>query len=67
MEDRFVDLESKVAYLEYNLEGLNEVVTGQQREIDQLTQRVAALINHIQSGSGGPQMDAKDEPPPPHY
>lgn len=66
MEDRFVDVETKVAYLERNLEALDEVVTSQQKEIDMLKMQMEAMIQHLQTGNG-PQMDVKDEPLPPHY
>lgn len=66
IEDRFVDLETKVAYLEYHLEQLNEVVTRQQSEIDTLTAQMGALIKHIQTSQGS-QFHPKDEPLPPHY
>ena len=65
MEERFVNLETKIAYLERYQEELNEVVTSQQKEIDGLMAQVSALINHFQSA--GPATDPRDEPPPPHY
>jgi SlyX protein len=64
-EDRFVDIEIKLAHQEDLVESLNQVVYQQSRRIDQLEAMVAGLAEHIrtnaQSGSG-PLNE-----PPPHY
>ncbi|WLI88871.1 SlyX family protein [Massilia sp. R2A-15] len=64
-EDRFVDIEIKLAHQEDLVESLNDVVYQQSRRIDQLEAMVAQLLEHVrnaaQSGPG-----AANEPPP-HY
>lgn len=66
VEERFQVLENKVIHQEYTVEELNSVVTRQQDQIDALTaevQRMRALI-----GDGPDRtIDAREEPPPPHY
>ena len=64
VESRFVDLETKVSYLEHHQEELNQVVIEQQKEIDQLKAQVTLLVDHIKSS--GQALDP-NEPPPPHY
>lgn len=66
-EDRFIDIETKLAHQEYIVESLNQRVYEQQQQIDKLEQMCAALVQHVrdqaQSGSGG----GLAHEPPPHY
>lgn len=66
-EDRFIDIEIKLAHQEHTVESLNQRVYEQQQQIDKLEQMVAALVQHVrsqaESGGGG---GAAHEPPP-HY
>ena len=66
-EARFVDLETRLTYQERTIEELNEVVTRQQDQIDTLTGKLEAVVNHIREGTSPVARDAADEPPPPHY
>jgi SlyX protein len=65
-EDRFVDIEIKLAQQEDLVESLNQVVYQQSRRIDQLEAMVAKLAEHVrnvqQSSGQGPLNE-----PPPHY
>jgi SlyX protein len=64
-EDRFVDIEIKLAHQEDLVESLNQMVYQQSRRIDQLEAMVAGLAEHIRTNaqsSGGPLNE-----PPPHY
>lgn len=66
-EERFIDLETRLAHQDQLLHELNDVVTGQQRKIMQLEELCKALIERIQTmGEGGPAGDPADERPP-HY
>ena len=65
-EDRFIDIEIKLAHQEHIVESLNQRVYGQQQQIDKLEQMCAALVQHVRDqaqGSGG----APAHEPPPHY
>lgn len=66
-EDRFIDIEIKLAHQEDLVESLNTRVYEQQKQIDKLEQMCAALVQHVrdqaQSGGGG----AAAHEPPPHY
>lgn len=64
MEDRIIELETKVAYQDRTIEALNEVVTRQQDQIDRLEERLRSLRARVQSAIAEP--DIPDEPPP-HY
>jgi SlyX protein len=67
MEERFVDLETRLVFQERTIEELNEVVIRQQGQIDVLEEKLEAIVNHIREGASPVQGDARDEPPPPHY
>jgi SlyX protein len=60
-------LELKVAYLERANNELSDVVYRQQREIDQLRSRVAALAERVdaQKDSSAPYTPEQERPP--HY
>ncbi len=68
-EQRFIDLESKIAFQEKTIDLLKEVleeheikVTRQQHQLEYLGRQLLAL-GESSNGSG----DQGDEPPPPHY
>lgn len=65
-EDRFVDIEIKLAHQEDLVETLNNLVYEQQKRIDQLEAMCGALARHIRdNGSAGGQGPGHEKPP--HY
>jgi len=64
VEERFIVLETKLAYQERLLEELNEVLIAKGREIDDLKRRMATSEEALR-----PQADAIRPPheAPPHY
>ena len=66
-EDRFIDLESRLAHQDQLLNELNDVVTEQQAKIMQLEELCKVLIQRVRSvGDGQSEGDPGDERPP-HY
>lgn len=66
-EDRFIDLETRLAHQDQLLNELNDVVTEQQAKIMQLEELCRSLIQRVQAvGDGVPAEDGGDERPP-HY
>ena len=66
-EERFIDLESRLAHQDQLLHELNEVVTGQQARIMDLEELCRALLERVRSlGDGMPSGSPVDERPP-HY
>lgn len=66
-EERFIDLESRLAHQDQLLNELNDVVTGQQAKIMQLDELCKSLIERIRSLSDAmPAADSGDDRPP-HY
>jgi SlyX protein len=70
MEERLINLESKLSFAEDMLEVLNHTVFRQQQQIDQLQQHVRLLYQQIQNNNAennaAEKRDARDEIPP-HY
>jgi SlyX protein len=64
-EDRFVDIEIKLAHQEDMVEELNQVVIRQGRRIDQLEAMVGQLAEHIRNNAQSSQNPVNE--PPPHY
>jgi SlyX protein len=64
-EDRFVDIEIKLAHQEDMVEELNQVIYQQSRRIDQLEAMVSQLGEHIRNTAQSGQHPVNE--PPPHY
>ncbi|MGB5511584.1 MAG: SlyX family protein [Woeseiaceae bacterium] len=66
-EDRFIDLESRLAHQDQLLNELNDVVTQQQAKLMQLETLCNSLILRVRSiGEAMPDSDPANERPP-HY
>lgn len=68
-DERLVELETKLAYQEETLSVLNDIVTRQQRQIDQLEATCRQLIERLAKvgdGDGALKGSLADEVPP-HY
>lgn len=66
-EERFIDLESRLAHQDQLLNDLNEVVTEQQSKLMQLEELCRALIQRVRAvGDSMAEGDPADEKPP-HY
>ena len=66
-EERFIDLESRLAHQDQLLNELNDVVTSQQAKIMELNTLCQSLIERVRSmADTAPATDSGDERPP-HY
>ena len=66
-EERFIDLETRLAHQDQLLHELNDVVTAQQAKIMQLDELCRSLIDRVRSiGDDVSAGDPSDERPP-HY
>ena len=66
-EERFIDLESRLAHQDQLLHELNDVVTGQQARIMQLEELCRSLIDRVKAVSDGPADGDPADERPPHY
>ncbi len=64
VEDRFIELETKLAHQEKMLDELNEVIIAQGKEIDALKDKTRIMK---ESMNQEPIKDSAEETPPPHY
>ena len=64
-EQRFVDIEIKLAHQEDLVDTLNQMVYQQQKRIDQLEQLLGALAQRLREGGGTGQSPLNERPP--HY
>jgi SlyX protein len=62
-EDRFVDIEIKLAHQEDLVESLNDVVYQQSKRIDQLEALVNKMAEHIRNSQQSGQNPTNDRPP----
>ncbi|MEW8003064.1 MAG: SlyX family protein [gamma proteobacterium symbiont of Ctena orbiculata] len=67
MDDRIVDLESRLAFQEQAIHTLSETLVEQQRTINSLSRTVDALRQRLQALQPSPLQSGETEPPPPHY
>ena len=65
-EERFVDIEVKLAHQEQVVNELNEVVTQQQAKLMQLEELCTSLVQRVRSIGEGDAAPEQDERPP-HY
>jgi SlyX protein len=67
MNDRIIDLESRVAFQEEAIHTLSESLIEQQRTIDSLSSTVEALRQRLRALEPSPLQPGETDPPPPHY
>ncbi|TFW25765.1 SlyX family protein [Duganella callida] len=66
-EDRFMDIEIKVAYQEDLVEALNQRIHEQQQQIDKLEQLCLSLAQHVRNLSQNNSGNQLPHERPPHY
>lgn len=68
MEDeKFIDIESKLAHQEHTIAELNDALSSQQMQISKLEHQVVTLIDRVRSLSESAPAGGTDDEPPPHY
>lgn len=67
MENKIIELQSKLAFQDETINDLNEVITDQQNQLDQLREDVRLLNLRIASVAEASNVADEKEPPPPHY
>ena len=65
--ERLTEMEIKLAFQEEMVETLNQIVAGQQRELDLLQGQVRLLYQQLKSLQPSDIASAEEEVPPPHY
>lgn len=66
LEERLNELEIKISFQEDLIDKLDQIVIGQQQQIDALTREVVRLHQHTPAAGDAPQRNLRDDLPP-HY
>jgi SlyX protein len=67
MENRIIDLESKLAFQDETINELNDVIADHQQQLNKLCEEIRLLNLRIVSVAEGSVVADEKEPPPPHY
>ena len=67
IEELLIQLESKIAFQDANIEELNQVVTQQQIEISRFKEALKIVTERLKSSQSSMLARPEDETPPPHY
>ena len=65
-QDRVIELETRITFLEQSVDELNEIVTRQQQQLA-LMERALKHLNSRIDQAGGNIKPQDEESPPPHY
>lgn len=66
-EQRFIEIETKLAHQEDLVNELNSVVTDQQVQISRLEELCRSLLSRVRSLADGETVDGPHDERPPHY
>ena len=67
MENKIIDLQSKLAFQDETINTLNDVITDQQNQLDQLREDIRLLSLRISNVAESANVESEKESPPPHY
>ena len=67
MDEKLVDLETRIAFLEDAQQQLSDVMARQEKEIERLVNRIADLEAQLRAVAPSLVADSVEETPPPHY
>ncbi|KRG70645.1 SlyX family protein [Pseudoxanthomonas dokdonensis] len=67
LEERLVELETRLAFQEHALGELSEALADARAEGNRHAQLLQHLLSDLRKVRGELYADAADEPPPPHY
>ncbi|MFJ4144326.1 SlyX family protein [Pseudomonas sp. NPDC089734] len=66
LEERVMELESRLAFQDDTIQALNDVLVTHRRELDRMQLQVAAMLKRQEELGNQFEMFAEDVPPP-HY
>jgi SlyX protein len=67
MENRLIELETRLAFQDHSLQELNTVVVRQQQDIANLTRELETLKAQFKALAPDLVASRSEESPPPHY
>ncbi|MFA7166908.1 MAG: SlyX family protein [Desulfoplanes sp.] len=66
MDEDLIQIQTQLAFQDRTIEKLNEVVTAQQRQLDEIEKQMKFLAGKLRDVALSDQGESP-EPPPPHY
>jgi SlyX protein len=67
LENRIIELETRLSYQDHVIQELNEVVIRQQNQIDSLIRDGRRIRDHLKEQNQTEVSRPEEEAPPPHY
>lgn len=67
LADRLVQIESAVAHLQHDVEGLNTALTGYYRKVQKFEERFVHIEHELESMNQGSDERPLEDEKPPHY
>jgi SlyX protein len=67
LEDRVIELETRLAHQEQVCDDLNEVLVRQSRDMERLKRELSTLQDRLASAADNREPSPQDNRPPPHY
>jgi len=67
VNERFIDLETRIAFMEEAIDGLNRALANQQKDMAKMAGDISRLGALIRELNPSPVDSLGREPPPPHY
>jgi len=67
LENRIIELETRLSYQDHVIQELNEVVVRQQDQIDSLIRDGRRIRDHLKEQQSSGLARPDEEAPPPHY
>ena len=61
------ELQTKVAFQEHTIEALNDALSSQQKQLDDLAVKVRHVVDRVKSIEPSNIAKQSEETPPPHY
>lgn len=61
------ELQTKIAFQEHTIDALNEALSSQQQQLDELTYKLRHVIDKVKSIEPSNMAKDSEETPPPHY
>jgi len=67
VEERIVELETKLSFQEHLIQELNEALTHQQQQLDTLQHKLESMYEQFKDELSDDTKPLSEEVPPPHY
>lgn len=67
LADRLVQIESAVAHLQHDVEGLNNALTGYYRKVQKFEERFVHIEHELETMTQGSEERPLEDEKPPHY